>query len=80
MPSIERRLARFVANRRIVVGEVWKQFLEQVLPYWQGTRLYLVLDGCALWRSGVHRVCGTAGAESCLATGMARDAVARNVG
>ena len=44
MPSIERRLARFVANRRIEVGEVWKQFLEQVLPYWQGKRLYLVLD------------------------------------
>src|SRR5512142_955469 len=40
MPSIERRLARFVANRRIVVSEVWKQFLEQVLPYWQGKRLY----------------------------------------
>ena len=44
MPSIERRLARFVANHRIVVGDVWKQFLEQVLPYWQGKRLYLVLD------------------------------------
>jgi hypothetical protein len=44
MPSIERRLARFIANQRIVVGEVWKQFLEQVLPSWQGKRLYLVLD------------------------------------
>ena len=44
MPSIERRLARFVTNRRIVVSEVWKQFLEQVLPWWQGKRLYLVLD------------------------------------
>jgi len=39
-----RRLARFVANRRIVVSEVWEQFLEQVLPYWQGKRLFLVLD------------------------------------
>jgi hypothetical protein len=36
MPSVERRLARFIANRRIVVSEGWKQFLEQVLPYWQG--------------------------------------------
>jgi hypothetical protein len=44
MPSIERRLARFVAKRRIEVSEVWKQFLQQVLPYWQGKRLYLVLD------------------------------------
>jgi hypothetical protein len=23
---------------------VWKQFLEQVLPYWQDKRLYLMLD------------------------------------
>jgi hypothetical protein len=44
MPSSERRLARCVANQRIVVSEVWKQFLEQGLPYWQGKRLYLVLD------------------------------------
>jgi hypothetical protein len=44
MPSVERRLARFIANRRIVVSEVWKQFLEQILPSWQGKRLYLVLD------------------------------------
>jgi len=28
MPSIERRLARFIANQRIVVSDVWKQFLE----------------------------------------------------
>jgi hypothetical protein len=44
MPSLERRFARFVANERIVVSEVWKQFLEQVLPYWQGKSVRLVLD------------------------------------
>jgi hypothetical protein len=44
MPSIERRLARFVANERIVVSEVWKQFLSQVLPYWQDKPVRLVLD------------------------------------
>lgn len=44
MPSIERRLARFVANERIVVSEVWKQFLSQVLPYWHGKSVRLVLD------------------------------------
>ena len=51
MPSIERRLARFVANQRIVASDVWKQFLEQVLPYWHGKRLYLVLDStpCGDW-------------------------------
>jgi hypothetical protein len=44
MPSIERRLARFVANERIEVSEIWKQFLTQVLPYWQGKPVRLVLD------------------------------------
>src|SRR5215469_2661713 len=44
MPSIERRLARFVANERIEVSEVWKHFLSQVLPYWQGKAVRLVLD------------------------------------
>jgi len=33
-----------LANHRIVVSSVWKQFLEQVLPYWQDKRLYLMLD------------------------------------
>ena len=44
MPSIERRLARFVANKRIVVSEVWKLFLAQVLAYFRGKQLYFVLD------------------------------------
>jgi hypothetical protein len=44
MPSIERRLARFVANPRIEVSVIWNQFLRQVLPYWQGKSVLLVLD------------------------------------
>jgi hypothetical protein len=44
MPSIERRFARFVANERIVVSAVWKQFLSQVLPCWHGKSVRLVLD------------------------------------
>jgi hypothetical protein len=44
MPSIERRFARFVANERIVVSDMWKQFLGQVLPDWQGKSVRLVLD------------------------------------
>jgi hypothetical protein len=44
MPSIERRFARFVANERICVSDLWKQFLEQILPYWQGKAVQLVLD------------------------------------
>lgn len=44
MPSIERRLARFIANERIVVSAVWKLFLAQVLAYFRGKQLYFVLD------------------------------------
>src|SRR5437764_9835232 len=44
MTSIERRLARFIANERIVVPQVWKLFLAQVLPYFRGKKLYFVLD------------------------------------
>jgi hypothetical protein len=44
MPSIERRFARFVANERIVVSEVWKHFLSQGVPYWHGKAVRLVLD------------------------------------
>ena len=44
MTSIERRLARFLANERIVVPQVWKLFLAQVLSYFRGKKLYFVLD------------------------------------
>src|SRR5215469_8609979 len=44
MPSIERRLARFVANDRVNVTAVWTQFLTQVLPFWRERRVVLVLD------------------------------------
>ncbi len=44
MPSIERRLQRFIANERIDVAACWKTFLEQVLPFWQNKEVVLVLD------------------------------------
>jgi hypothetical protein len=44
MPSIERRLARFVANKSVVVTQIWDQFLEQVLVFWRDQRLLFVLD------------------------------------
>lgn len=43
--SHERRLARFVANDRILAAEAWKQFVSQGLPNWQGKPVQLVLDG-----------------------------------
>jgi len=44
MTSIERRLARFVANERVVVSKIWQGFMAQVLPYWRDQKLRLVLD------------------------------------
>lgn len=44
MPSIERRLARFIANSRIVVPLIWKLFLAQVLTPFRGQALAFVLD------------------------------------
>lgn len=48
MPSIERRLARFVANERITPTLVWNEFLAQVLPFWPQRRVFLVLDATPL--------------------------------
>jgi hypothetical protein len=44
VPSIERRLQRFVSNERVEVEAVWEQFLAQVLPYWRGHEVTLILD------------------------------------
>ena len=44
MSSIERRLARFIANQRIVVPLIWKLLLAQVLTPFRGQHLYFVLD------------------------------------
>src|SRR6266478_7243780 len=44
MVSIERRFARFMANPRVQVSKIWKQFLGQVLAYWKGKSVQLVLD------------------------------------
>ena len=44
MVSHERRLQRFVANERIEVEACWKEFLQQVLPYWENKPVTLILD------------------------------------
>ncbi len=48
MTSIERRLARFIANDRVVVTKIWDDFLSQVLVFWRGKSLRFVLDGTPL--------------------------------
>ncbi len=42
--SIERRLRRFLANDRVEVKETWEYLLAQVLPYWKGKKVTLVID------------------------------------
>jgi hypothetical protein len=44
MASIERRLARFIGNSRIVVPMIWKLFLTQVLTPFRGQQVHFVLD------------------------------------
>ncbi len=44
MTSIERRLARFIANERIVVPLIWKLLLGQVLTAFRGQHWSFVLD------------------------------------
>jgi hypothetical protein len=43
-PSIERRLQRFLSNKKIETEEVWKALLETVLPFFQKKPLQLVID------------------------------------
>jgi len=44
MTSIERRLARFIGNSRLIVPLIWKLFLAQVLTPFRGQHLSFVLD------------------------------------
>lgn len=43
-PSIERRLARFLANEQITVVPIWASLLAHLLPSFRGKRLVFVLD------------------------------------
>jgi hypothetical protein len=47
-PSIERRLARFLANDQIEVDSLWRPLLGQFLRFWRDQRLVFVLDGTTL--------------------------------
>lgn len=50
MTSSERRLARFIANDRVVVTKIWADFLAEVLPFWHGKPMRFVLD-CTPFRA-----------------------------
>ena len=43
-PSIERRLARFLANEHVAVVPIWNSLLAQLLPFFRNRRLVFVLD------------------------------------
>jgi hypothetical protein len=43
-PSIERRLERFLSNGRIQVEQTWNDLLKEVMPFFQGKPMRLVID------------------------------------
>lgn len=47
-PSIERRLARFLANEHIAVVPIWTSLLAHLLPFFRDRRLVFVLDATPL--------------------------------
>ncbi len=47
-PSIERRLARFLANDQVAVVPLWSSLLARLLPSFGGKRLTFVLDATPL--------------------------------
>ena len=47
-PSIERRLARFLANEPIAVVPIWTSLLAHLLPAFRDRRLIFVLDATPL--------------------------------
>ena len=80
MTSIERRLARFIANDRVMVSQIWEDFLSQVLPFWHGKPLRFVLD-CTPFRDDArYRVPGTLSAFAALTGGLGSDAQSREMG
>ena len=72
MTSIERRLARFIGNSRIMVPLIWKIFLTQVLTPFRGQH--------ALSGRSDDCVSGTAGAFTGVASSLGRDASADHMG
>jgi len=42
--SIERRLERFLSNDRIDTGKTWDTLLEQIMPFFLGKPVRLVID------------------------------------
>src|SRR5260370_36689572 len=47
-PSIERRLARFLANQQVTVLPLWTHLLSQFVTFWRERRLVFVFDATAL--------------------------------
>ena len=80
MTSIERRLARFIANKRILVPVIWKLFLEQVLAPFRGQHLYFVLDNTPFRDDLTIVYLGLLVHSRVLASGLGRDASANEMG
>ena len=80
MTSIERRLARFIANKRIVVPLIWKLFLAQVLAPFRGQQSVLRAGQYALSRRFDDCLSGPAGAFAGVASSLGGDASSNEMG
>ena len=80
MSSIERRLARFIANERIVVPVIWKLFLAASVDAVPWTAAVLCAGQHALSGRSDDGVSGIAGAFAGVASGLGRDASADEMG
>jgi hypothetical protein len=65
MTSIERRLARFLSNERVVVTKIWEQFLAQACHFGMANRcvlswiahLFVMKRPLCIWVSWSTRAC-----------------------
>jgi hypothetical protein len=80
MTSIERRLARFIANERVVVPLIWKLFLAQVAGSVPWTKAVLRPGQYTLSGQPDHCLSGTAGAFPGVACGLGSDASSDQMG
>ena len=80
MTSLERRLARLVGNSRVVVSQVWKAFMAQVLASGRERKVRFVLDCTPLDERACIVSLGLTFSCTRAAGGLVRDGSPREVG
>ena len=80
VPSMERRLQRFLSNERIEVEPVWEQFLAEVLPAWRGKEVTLIFDITPFEEHAEAGLCGAVAASAGLALSLESHAGSTGMG